>query len=110
MTPVICIIFTFLIKELASEQLPSGVSYTDNPYPHDFADFTLLDENSLVIDKKTLKPIKNSPSRNNALQWYLYECVDKCPSSTLLGSYDGLTAQATPNGSSLLTSIINDRS
>ncbi len=71
MTPVICLIFTFLIKQLATENLPKGTLYADSTYPYVFDDSTLFDQNSLNIDKQG-QPISNSPSRNNSLQWYVY--------------------------------------
>lgn len=110
MTPVICLIFAFLIKKLASDNLPNGVLYGDNTFPYVFGNNKLLDTNSLRIDKNTFQPIPNSPSRTIPLQWYLYECVDQCPSSTLLGAYDGLAEQSQPDGATLLGSIVNDNS
>lgn len=111
MTPVICLIFTFLIKELASEQLPKGDIFADSTFPFVFGDSSLADQESLNIDKETGKRIPNSPSRDNPLQWYLYSCVDRCnQSSTLLGQYDGLAPQTSPSGQTLLGSVPNDPS
>ena len=67
MTPVICLIFTYLIIELSSDQLPKGNLYDDVTYPYVFNDFTLLDKNSLLVNKTTFQPIQNSPSRNRPL-------------------------------------------
>jgi hypothetical protein len=46
MTPVICLIFTFIIKKLATDNIPSGSTFQDNPYPYVFGNYTLLDKYS----------------------------------------------------------------
>ena len=109
MTPVICLLFTFVIKELATEQLPSGNQLKDLPYPYVFDDSSILDQTSTRLDKNGSR-ILDSPSRNIPLQWYIYECVDKCPSSTLLGEYNGDTAQSVADGKTVLGSVVNDPS
>jgi hypothetical protein len=69
LTPVICLIFTFLIKELASDQLPKGIEFSDNIYPYDFGDSTLLDE----TNQKVKDGVRTGdPARDNPVQWYLY--------------------------------------
>lgn len=91
MTPVICLIFTYLIKTIATDQLPNGSVFEDTTYPYVFNDFSLLDNNSRRVNKSTLMPIPDEPSRSNPLQWYLYECVDACSQDpNYLGEYDGL--------------------
>ena len=50
MTPVICIIFTYLIIELSSDQLPKGNLYDDVTYPYIFSDSTIFDQNSLKVN------------------------------------------------------------
>ena len=109
MTPVICLIFTYFIIELSSDQLPKGNLFEDVTYPYIFGDSTIIDQNSLLVNKTTFERRPGFPSRNNPLQWYLYECVDRC-NSTALGSYDGSVAQTDPDGQSLLGSIPNDKS
>jgi hypothetical protein len=90
MTPVICLVFTYLIKKIATDQLPNGTLYEDTTYPYTFNDFTLPDAINLKINSSTLLPIGGRPARSNPLQWYLYECVDSCKENDgLLGSYDG---------------------
>ena len=78
MTPVICLIFTYLIIELSSDQLPKGNLYDDVTYPYVFGDFTKLDQNSLKVDNETFQRKPGEPSRNNPLQWYWVQCVDQC--------------------------------
>jgi hypothetical protein len=111
MTPVICLIFTYLIKTIATDQLPKGSVYDDRTYPYVFNDFSLVDTTSLKVNSTTLQPIPGQPTRNIPLQWYMYECVDSCSQNpTYLGTYDGSTSQTTPNGSTILGSIANDKS
>lgn len=50
------------------------------------------------------------PSRDIPLQWYIYECVEQCPSSGLLGGYTGDVAQNVADGKTVLGSVINDPS
>jgi hypothetical protein len=65
MTPVICLIFTYLIKRLASDNLPNGALYKDSPYPYVFGNYTLLDKYSHYLDKNyTRTP---NASRTNPL-------------------------------------------
>lgn len=75
LTPVICLLFTFLMKELASEGLPAGSVYEDNLYPYVFNNYQQFD---------TLNP----GMRRNNLQWFLYNCQNQCDAS-LLGYNDG---------------------
>lgn len=63
---MICLIFTYLIQKLATDNLPNGALYTDNPYPYVFGDYTLLDQYSKVINKTDRLPQAN-PARNNTL-------------------------------------------
>jgi hypothetical protein len=109
MTPVICLIFTYLIKTIATDQLPKGSVYSDTTYPYVFNDFSLVDSTSFKVNRTSQQRIDGVPSRNNFLQWYLYECVDSC-NSTLLGSYDGTSPQTNSDGSTIFGSILNDKS
>lgn len=106
LTPMICLIFTYLIQKLATDNLPNGALYTDNPYPYVFGDYTLLDQYSKVINKTDRLP-QADPARNNTLQWYLYACQAPGCDANLLGTNDGSAPVLTPNVSSLLGSIVN---
>lgn len=53
MTPVICLIFTYFIIELSSDQLPKGNLFEDVTYPYIFGDSTIIDQNSLLVNKTT---------------------------------------------------------
>jgi hypothetical protein len=85
-TPVICLIFTYLIKELASQSLPSRALFKDSPYPYVFNDYTLIDIYSKI------RPTNGTPvysARSNPLNWYLYECKQPTCDKNILGSYSG---------------------
>ena len=111
MTPVICLVFTYLIKKIATDQLPNGSLYQDTTYPYVFNDFSLPDLINLKINSTTQQPIAGRPARSNPLQWYLYECVDSCmANSTLLGSYDGKVKQTVSDGRTIFGSITNEKS
>lgn len=111
MTPVICLIFTYLIKKIATDQLPNGSVYEDTTYPYVFNDFSLVDSNSQKVNSSTLQPIPGRPSRSNPLQWYLYECVDSCSKNNgLLGNYEGKVKQTNSDGKTIFGSIINEKS
>lgn len=71
-TPVICLIFTYLIQKLASDNLPGGSLFADNTYPYVFGDYTLLDANSKKLDINGAPTI--NPSRDNTLEWYIFNC------------------------------------
>lgn len=102
LTPVICLIFTYIIQKLANDNLPSGSIFADNPYPYVFGDYSILDNYSRIYANNTL----TSPSRTNQLQWFIISCGSAC-NATLLGSNDGSVNVSTPNRSSILGSIIN---
>ena len=70
MTPVICLIFTYLIKELASENIKSGTMFNDNQYPYVFGDFSLFDKYSNLVFNSS--PIAGTTTRKNPLQWIMY--------------------------------------
>lgn len=108
MTPVIRLIFAFLHQKLANNPAQWSAIWGQHLSLCFRKQIYIL--NSLQIDKNTLQVDPNSPSRTIPLQWYLYECVDQCPSSTLLGAYDGLAEQSQPDGATLLGSIVNDNS
>ncbi len=72
LTPVICLIFTYLIKELASQNLPGGSLFADSPYPYVFGNYSLLDTYSQILTPAGNK--SGLPSRKNPLQWYIYNC------------------------------------
>lgn len=61
MTPIICLIFTYLIQKIASDNLPSGALFEDSPYPYVFGDYTLLDAYSKTVDKN--QTLSTTPSR-----------------------------------------------
>jgi hypothetical protein len=44
MTPVICLIFTYLIKELAIQNLPKGSLFADTTYPYAFGNYEIFDQ------------------------------------------------------------------
>lgn len=61
LTPVICLIFTYLIKELATQNIPNSSLFEDSPYPYVFGNYALLDAYS-----RTLNPdgtLSTLPSR-----------------------------------------------
>jgi hypothetical protein len=66
LTPMICLIFTYIIQKLIANNLPSGSLFTDNPYPYVFGDYRLLDQYSKVINKTDRLPQVDA-SRNNTL-------------------------------------------
>lgn len=103
MTPVICLIFTYLIKTLAADNLPNGNLYKDSPYPYVFGDYTLLDQYSHYLDPEGVPT--NYPSRRNPLQWYLYTYNATNTNTTMLGTNDGLTPA--PLDGSILGSVPN---
>lgn len=58
LTPVICLIFTYLIKELASQNIPNSSLFQDSPYPYVFGNYALLDAYSRTLNKDgTLSPL-----------------------------------------------------
>lgn len=71
-TPVICLIFTYLIQKLATDNLPGGSLFDDNTYPYVFGDYTLLDASSKKV--YTNGTLSNIASRNNPLEWYIFNC------------------------------------
>lgn len=103
MTPVICLIFTYLIKTLAADNLPNGNLYNDSAYPYVFGDYTLLDQYSHYLLKNGTR--SNSPSRTNPLEWYLYTYDAANTNATLLGTNDGLSPA--PLDGSILGSVPN---
>jgi hypothetical protein len=103
MTPVICLIFTYLIKTLAADNLPNGNLFNDSPYPYVFGDYSLLDQYSHYLDKNGT-PTAN-PSRRNPLEWYLYTYDATNTNTTLLGTNDGLAPA--PLDGSILGSVPN---
>lgn len=107
MTPVICLIFTYLIKKLASDNIPTGSLFDDNPYPYVFGDYALLDKYSKMLDPNGLPT--NISSRDNPLQWYLFSCGGGC-NATLLGANNGFNPVSVPDGKSLWGSIVNSGS
>ena len=104
LTPVICLIFTYLIKQLASQNLPGGVSVEDNPYPYVFGDYTHIDKYSRTVDNKTNTTI---PARKNPLEWYIYDCSSADCDPTFLGLNDGSAQILAPDDKTLLGSIVN---
>lgn len=61
LTPVICLIFTYLIKELATQNIPNSSLFKDSPYPYVFGNYALLDAYSRSLNPNgTLSPL---PSR-----------------------------------------------
>jgi hypothetical protein len=106
MTPVICLIFTYLIKKLASDNIPAAAEFADNPYPYVFGDYTVLDSYSKKLNSSGVQTA--APSRDNPLQWYIYSCGVGC-NATMLGTNDGLKAVSIPDGS-ILGSIVNSGS
>ena len=107
MTPVICLIFTYIIKKLATDNIPTGALFADSPYPYVFGNYAVLDNYSKSLDK--YGNLTANPSRSNPVQWYLYSCGTNCNSS-LLGTNNGLNGGvSTPDGT-IFGSIINSGS
>lgn len=73
LTPMICLIFTYLIQKLATDNLPNGALFTDNQYPYVFGDYRLLDQYSKIVNKAD-RTLQANSSRNNTLEWYIYAC------------------------------------
>ena len=42
-TPIICILFTYLMHTIASENMPLGSLYEPNAYPYKYNNYTRLD-------------------------------------------------------------------
>jgi hypothetical protein len=103
MTPVICLIFTYMIKKLATDNLPNGSQFTDSTYPYVFGDYRLLDSTSKIVNKDGT--LSNFQSRDNLLEWYIYD-FSSTVNQTLLGSNDGLNQKLIPDAS-ILGSILN---
>lgn len=103
LTPVICLIFTYLIKRLASQNLPTGAIFADNPYPYSFGDYSIFDKYSQTIDNSG--KLSGNPTRKIPLQWYLINCV--AADCSLMGSNDGTNAVTAPDNATLLGSIVN---
>jgi hypothetical protein len=105
LTPVICLIFTYLIKRLASDNLPSGDLFDDNSYPYSFGNYSLLDGYSQTLDAQGKST--GVPTRKIPLQWYIFDCNSTDCDSTLLGVNDGAKKVPVPDNITLLGSIIN---
>ena len=85
MTPIICLIFVFLMKTIAEDNRPSGSLIKDTNYPYVFGDYRLIDKYSQYVYNNTPD---GGPRRNRQLQWYNYQCNEDCDRD-ILGSNDG---------------------
>jgi hypothetical protein len=87
LTPVICLIFTYLIKRLASENLPGGILFQDNPYPYSLGNYTVFDSYSRIPNIFGVQT-QNS-TRSIPLQWYIYNCDSPGCDPNFLGTNNG---------------------
>lgn len=69
LTPVLCILFTFLIKTLVEDSMPVSAKFDPVYYPVKFNDYVTFDD---IND--------DGNSSRNKLKWVIYDCVDKCDS------------------------------
>ena len=62
LTPVICLVFTYLIKELATQNIPTSSLFQDSPFPYVFGNYALLDAYSRTLNKDGT--LSGNPSRS----------------------------------------------
>ena len=76
MTPIICLIFTYLIRNVAEDGLKTNIDVENNFYPYKFNDYEAYDYINSIQGPNS--PYK-TPVRSFALQYYLFECeLDTC--------------------------------
>ena len=59
-TPIICILFTFLMDTIASDNMPQGALYEPNIYPYKFNNYSTFDS----LNEGLRDP----------LIWFAYDC------------------------------------
>ena len=86
---MICLIFTYMIKTIASDGFKTNIDFEDNNYPYKFNDFYEYDKlNTYPVFDKQGKFIGNTTARTQMIQYYLFECGDQCDNE-FLGYNDG---------------------
>jgi hypothetical protein len=65
LTPILCIVFTYLMKAVAQQNIQSGALFQPLLYPVKFDNFTQFDS-------------MNRVKTRNKLQWISYVCGDNC--------------------------------
>ena len=73
-TPIICLIFTYLIKNIAEDGLKTNIDVENNRYPYKFNDYAAYNQLNQVPVKTTNGQYILVPARTWALQYYLFEC------------------------------------
>ena len=104
LTPVMCLFFTYVIRRLVSQNLPSSALFQDSPYPYTFGNYTVFD--SYSRSASIFGKLTATSSRTVPLQWYLFNCESNCDAK-LLGSNDGSRPVTISDNQTLLGSIIN---
>lgn len=98
-TPVICLIFTYLIKNIAEDGLKTNIDVQNNMYPYKFNDYETYDQLNQVKVKTSDGQSIKVPVRPWTLQYYLFQCeVNQKCDKEFLGVNDGLYENGTATG------------